>query len=46
MDAPDPKSSHFQTGADRFQRDFATVERQNREKEMKRKWEIYNTKRM
>jgi len=32
VNAPDPHSSHFQNEADRFNRDFAAVEKMNREK--------------
>jgi hypothetical protein len=33
VNAPDQKSSHFQDGRDRFRRDFAAVEKANREAE-------------
>lgn len=37
VNAPDPTSSHFQASSDRFKRDFAAVEKANRERELKRK---------
>lgn len=45
VNAPDPKSSHFQDGGDRFNRDFAAIEKANRERENKRKQDIIDSKR-
>jgi len=45
VNAPDPTSSHFQDGNDRFKRDFAAIEKANREKELRRKQEIIDSKR-
>ena len=37
VNAPDPSSSHFQPEADRFNRDFAAIEKANREIAYRRK---------
>ena len=41
----DPKSSHWQHEADRFNNNFATVEREARSKERDRKEELLKNKR-
>ena len=45
VNAPDPVSSHFMPENDRFNRDFAAVEKQRREQELKRKQEIVDSRR-
>jgi hypothetical protein len=45
LNAPDPTSSHFLPENDRFNRDFAAIEKQRREQEHKRKMAITDSKR-
>ena len=46
VNAPDPTSSHFQDNSDRFKRDFAAVEKANREMAQKRKQEVIDSRRI
>jgi hypothetical protein len=45
VNAPDPQSSHFLPENDRFNRDFAAIEKENRERAIKKKQEIIDSRR-
>jgi len=45
VNAPDPHSSHFLPENDRFNRDFAAIEKENREKANRLKQEKIDSKR-
>lgn len=45
VNAPDPSSSHFLPENDRFNRDFAAVEKENREKAQRRKQDVIDSRR-
>jgi len=46
VNSPDPTSSHFIPEDDRFNRDFAAVEKRKREEAIKRRQELIDSKRV
>lgn len=45
VNAPDPSSSHFLPENDRFTRDFAAIEKDKREKDLRKKQELIDSRR-
>ena len=46
VNSPDPKSSHFQNPAERFEKDFATHDRMERQREQQIKQAAIQSRRM